>query len=614
MFVKKLVVAATTALVVACLYTAPKVEAATSCPTTLSFGATVPCALDAKGETDAFALSASAGDVAFVHAVGASGAGLEMDLDVSDPSGKTICSATAGASTEVVCPLPTTGRYTVAVFDSGGDDVGAYRIDAQRVNRPVGAFALAMGRPRQGAVGVAGENDWFTFAGAANAAVVARAVVIGSSAMEADLDVFGPNGDVVCATRAGATAQVTCTLPSAATYTVRVDDSADDETGWYALTVRPACTINGTTGADTITGTAGADVICGLGGNDKIAGGDGDDIIIGGTGDDGMDGGAGSDIFLMEKSTDGADAVAGGTATDVLSYAERTSAVTVSSDVVANDGEASEHDDVRADVEVLLGGAGNDRLGGSAANNTLVGGPGDDALDGGTGDDSFVSSADPDGADTFVGGTGRDLVTYGDRSATMQADPGDGADDGGAGERDNIAADVEMLTGGSGNDALTGGPGADVLSGGSGDDLIDGGAGDDNLNGDAGADTFVVHPNDGADVIAGGTATDSISYAARTAAVSVNPDGTANDGEANEHDNVKSDVENLTGGAGADSLIGTAAANRLDGGAGNDTLRGNGGDDTLLGGAGYDSLDGGDGVDRCDPGPDGATVDHCDRT
>src|SRR5262249_48030943 len=157
-FRRGLVAAATTALLFACLSfsAAPQVAAATACPTTLAFGTTVGCAIDAKGETDAFALNASAGDVAFVHAVGASGAGLEMDLDVRDPSGKTICSATAGPSAEVVCPLPAAGKYTVAVFDSGGDDTGAYRLDTQRVNKPVGAFALALGRPRQGLVGTAG--------------------------------------------------------------------------------------------------------------------------------------------------------------------------------------------------------------------------------------------------------------------------------------------------------------------------------------------------------------------------------------------------------------------------------------------------------------------------
>src|SRR5205085_11084275 len=163
----------------------------------------------------------------------------------------------------------------------GNDEFGTYRIEAQRINKPTGALAAAMGRPRHGVLAVAGENDWYTFAGAANAIVVARAAVLGTAPIEADLDVYAPNGDVVCASRAGSTAQATCTLPATATYSVRVDDSADDEVGAYAFTVRPECTISGTSGADTITGTSGADVICAGGGADTVAGGDGDDIIIG---------------------------------------------------------------------------------------------------------------------------------------------------------------------------------------------------------------------------------------------------------------------------------------------------------------------------------------------
>ncbi|MEY2426502.1 MAG: hypothetical protein QOI61_2074, partial [Actinomycetota bacterium] len=123
-----------------------------------------------------------------------------------------------------------------------------------------------------------------------------------------------------------------------------------------------------------------------------------------------------------------------------------------------------------------------------------------------------------------------------------------------------------------------------------------------------------VRPGDGADVIAGGTATDSVSYAGRSAAVTVRLDGVANDGEAGEGDDVRADVENVTGGNGNDTLVGSASANRLDGGPGADTVSGGGGDDTLIGGSGFDSLDGGDGVDRCDPGADGAHVERCDRT
>ena len=62
------VAAATTVFLIACLYTgSPRVEAATACPTTIAYGATVSCSLDKKGEVDGFALTAAAGDVIFAH-------------------------------------------------------------------------------------------------------------------------------------------------------------------------------------------------------------------------------------------------------------------------------------------------------------------------------------------------------------------------------------------------------------------------------------------------------------------------------------------------------------------------------------------------------------------
>ena len=57
-----------------------------------------------------------------------------------------------------------------------------------------------------------------------------------------------------------------------------------------------------------------------------------------------------------------------------------------------------------------------------------------------------------------------------------------------------------------------------------------------------------------------------MSYASRTAAVTVSLDGTANDGESGENDNVGADVESITGGKGNDTLTGNDLANQLSGG------------------------------------------------
>jgi glucose/arabinose dehydrogenase len=171
-----------------------------------------------------------------------------------------------------------------------------------------------------------------------------------------------------------------------------------------------AATIVGSAGNDNLSGSPGDDVIVGLGGNDTIDGLGGNDTICGGDGADTLDGGAGADVLL------------GGTGTDTATYATRTAGIHVSIDNVANDGNSTDgpagaRDNVRADVENLIGGGGGDTLTGSAAVNRLTGGPRADSLfgvggndilfandgtadtkidcDGGTADAAHVDSQDP---------------------------------------------------------------------------------------------------------------------------------------------------------------------------------------------------------------------------
>lgn len=141
----------------------------------------------------------------------------------------------------------------------------------------------------------------------------------------------------------------------------------------------------------------------------------------------------------------------------------------------------------------------------------------------------------------------------------------------------------------SGADTLNGTPLADVLSGYAGNDILKGGGGKDVLDGGTGADTAL--------------------YTDKTAAVTVTLKGATNvkvtvGGVA--EDTIRN-IENVTGGSGADKLTGDGLANVLNGGAGNDTLWGGGGADTLIGGRGNDSLNGNSGSDTVDYSRDAAS-------
>ena len=192
----------------------------------------------------------------------------------------------------------------------------------------------------------------------------------------------------------------------------------------------------------------------------------------------------------------------------------------------------------------MVGGTGNDVLTGSNVANNLTGGPGIDVFDG------------QDGADTLNGGTGNDV-----------------------------------LAGGAGNDTLNGGPGNDDEQGGNGFDTMK------QESGANGADTFTDSDQDAL-----------VDYSARTASVTVDIDGVADDGAPGEGDNVSLSIPRVTGGAAGDTISGGRPPNTstwLNGGGGNDTVNavngdnisGGPGNDTLNGGADHDILTGGAGND-----------------
>ena len=143
------------------------------------------------------------------------------------------------------------------------------------------------------------------------------------------------------------------------------------------------------------------------------------------------------------------------------------------------------------------------------------------------------------------------------------------ANDGAAGELDNIAVDVENLTGGSAADVLTGSSSANTFDGGL-----------------------------GADTVSGLTGVDTITYASRTASVIVKLDANANDGQVGELDKILTDVENVIGGTGKDTITGSKFANVITGGLGADKLLGGSGNDKFFARDGVkDTLDGGTGTD-----------------
>jgi Ca2+-binding RTX toxin-like protein len=188
-----------------------------------------------------------------------------------------------------------------------------------------------------------------------------------------------------------------------------------------------------------------------LGGGDPwsgefLSGGPGNDLLRGRKGDDTLKGGGGSDVLSGGTST-ACEFLGCFPNQDVVTYHRRMADVHAVADDVPNDGAAGEGDFIKTDVERIIGGYGNDVLGGETTSVRRFN----------------------DGVTVWLGmelrgGRGNDVL-IGDRSGDFL--------------RGGRGADV--LKGHRGADALVGADGSDVLVGGPGHDDLVGKRGDDRL-------------------------------------------------------------------------------------------------------------------------------------
>jgi len=252
---------------------------------------------------------------------------------------------------------------------------------------------------------------------------------------------------------------------------------------------------------------------------------------------------------------------------------------------------------------VARGEAGNDRMTGAAGGNATY--PGNDTFDGGDGNDEFFPAI---GDDTFNGGPGNDIAN---------GSTGKDLLNGGA-DADQLQGqeDEDKLFGGDGDDRVLGNEGNDQVSGENGNDDVQGNAGDDLVSGGEGDDRLEYHfvftsngQGAGRDDLSGGNGKDQVSYEDHSGGVTITVDDQANDGTSGEGDNVRGDIEIVTGSNGRDTITGNANANELNGSSEDDLLEGGGGDDLINGGSGKDRVNGGDGADKLEGSSDEDVLD-----
>jgi serralysin len=396
--------------------------------------------------------------------------------------------------------------------------------------------------------------------------------------------------------------------------------------------------ITGDGNANVLKGAGGADTLSGGGGIDTLYGGDGDDTLNGGLFKDDVYGDAGNDTFRVTGSDIG-DNVYGGADTDTLDLSGWTnSGFAFNVDLTINNYQLAPNFGVdysydAQSIENVIGSNFNDTIKTGGGFNVVQGGLGndtiidqdsaDDNLDGGVGGlDTLVSDLTYNDTvlfnmltglmtylgNTFLHFTNFENITVGG-SAEVTGDNGNNF----ITASDAVLSGTNTFEGNGGVDVLTTGAGNDNLYGGSGNDQLYGGADNDYLNGGLGDDR-----------IDGGTGVDTIDYSAAGSALYIDLRVATQTATGGFGTDVITTIENVLGGAFADTIIGDAGVNTLYGGAGTDSLvllegndigyggagddyvAGRDGNDTLYGGDNNDVMDGGIGLDtlRGDAGDD----------
>jgi hypothetical protein len=199
-------------------------------------------------------------------------------------------------------------------------------------------------------------------------------------------------------------------------------------------------------------------------------GGPGNDELYGRTGTETLEGGEGDDELYPDDNPytpsvppPGPDTVAGGPGNDQVWYLDHQSAVRVSLDSVANDGGATDVDNVQPDVERIVGSGHDDVLAGSAAANEIDARDGADRVTGGDGDDKVYGN---NGSDALDGGTGNNTLVGNNDDDTIVGGPGvDSFNGDGAGGGFFVVIGNDAINAADGNaEPVACGPGADTAT------------------------------------------------------------------------------------------------------------------------------------------------------
>jgi serine/threonine protein kinase len=177
------------------------------CPSTITFGRSIHCALETEPEFDTYTFEAKANDVVALRVTAGYGVILSQTLFDSQRQEITACKK-AG------CTLPNDGTYSIRIgFIGSGVEKAPYeyKLYIDRFNNPVNVQPIPIAKTLTGVLETESEFDTYTFEAEAND-VMALRVTAGYGVILSQT-LFDPQGEEITTCK-----KVGCTLPNSGTY------------------------------------------------------------------------------------------------------------------------------------------------------------------------------------------------------------------------------------------------------------------------------------------------------------------------------------------------------------------------------------------------------------
>src|SRR5947207_2008404 len=202
-------------------------DTASNCGAPLTCGETLAGNISSVGESYIHRFVAAAHETVSITAQ-ETGGGLSACWELYDPNGHSLGIACG----QYEKTLAVAGSYTIRVHDSADAKTGTYDVNLAVVSDTASscAQALTCGQSLPGNIQDVGQSNTYKFSVEAGETVSITAHQT-SAFLVACWELYDPEGSVVF----GACGQAEKTLAPAGTYTIRVFDNGDNETGTYDL-------------------------------------------------------------------------------------------------------------------------------------------------------------------------------------------------------------------------------------------------------------------------------------------------------------------------------------------------------------------------------------------